>query len=211
MAKKVKAKVGRILFTREQIQERLGSLAAEIQKRYASQELSVVAVLKGSLIFTADLVRRLEIPVRMDILEVRSYFDGTRPSEQMELSTYMVENLRGRHVLVVDDIVDTGETLAKVLNVIRAHGPKSVAVCVFLDKTPRRRREVPIDFRAFRMDADTFVVGYGLDYAQRFRNLPHLAELERPPEKPPKPKPAAGKRVAGRKPAPKRGRPSSRR
>ncbi len=202
MPKKIKAKVGKVLFTREQIDERLEALAAEIQERYAPEELSVVAVLKGSLIFTADLVRRLAIPVRMDILEVRSYFNGTRPAGQMELSHYMVDNLRGRHVLVVDDIVDTGETLAKVLDLLRAHGPKSLAVCVFLDKLPRRRREVPIDFRGFRLEADTFVVGYGLDYAQRFRNLPHLAELELPPEKPPKLKSAA--RNPSRKPAAKK-------
>jgi hypoxanthine phosphoribosyltransferase len=197
MAKKPGAKVGRVLFTREQIQKRLDALAAQIQKRYAGQELTVVAVLKGSLIFTADLVRRLDLPVRMDILEVASYFDGTRPAEQMELTTYMVENLRGRHVLVVDDIVDTGETLSRVLDLLRAHRPKSLAACVFLDKTPRRRRPVSVDFSAFRLDADEFVVGYGLDFAQRFRNLPHLAVLDREtPAKPRRPKRKAGRKSA---------------
>ncbi len=205
MARKPKAKVGRVLFTREQIQERLDSLAAEIQSRYAGQELSVVAVLKGSLIFTADLVRRLTLPVRMDILEVASYFNGTRPAEQMELSTWMVENLRGRHVLVVDDIVDTGETLSRVLGLLRAHAPRSLATCVFLDKTPRRRRAVSVDFVGFRLSADEFVVGYGLDYAQRFRNLPHLAVLDLPASaKPRRPKrkarPASARRNAKARP-----------
>ena len=195
MAKKPKAKVGRILFTREQIQERLDALAAQIEKRYAGRELSVVAVLKGSLIFTADLVRRLNLPVRMDILEVASYFDGTKPSGKTELSTWVVENLRGRHVLVVDDIIDTGETLAKVLELLRAHGPRSLSVCVFLDKTPRRRRNVSVDFAGFRLETDEFVVGYGLDFAQRYRNLPHLAvlECEKPAPVPAKSRAAAGK------------------
>ena len=202
MAKKPKAKVGRILFTREQIQERLDTLAAEIQRRYAGKELAVVAVLKGSLIFTADLVRRLDLPVRMDILEVASYFDDTKPVEQQQLSTYIVENVRGRHVLVVDDIVDTGGTLAKVLEVLRRERPKSLATCVFLDKAFRRRREVPVDFRGFRLETDEFVVGYGLDFAQRFRNLPHLAVLERPPQAPPRRKPA--RKPAARKTRPRR-------
>ncbi len=206
MAKKHKVKVGRILFTREQIQERLDTLAAEIQKRYAGQELAVVAVLKGSLIFTADLIRRIDLPVRMDILEAASYFDETRPAEQLELSTYLVENVRGRHVLVVDDIVDTGATLARVLEVLRREKPRSLATCVFLDKHGRRRHEVAIDFCAFRLDTDAFVVGYGLDFAQRFRNLPHLAVLEREaPKEARKPKAVARGKSARR--AKKRPRP----
>jgi hypoxanthine phosphoribosyltransferase len=176
--RKPKVKVGKVLFTREQIQERLDRLAGEIQQRCAGKELTIVAVLKGSLIFTADLVRRLTMPVRMDILEVASYFDGTRPAEQMALSSYMVDNIRGRHVLVVDDIVDTGRTLKRVLELLKREKPKSLATCVFLDKTHRREVNVAVDFRGFTLDGDDFVVGYGLDYAQRFRNLPHLAALE---------------------------------
>jgi hypoxanthine phosphoribosyltransferase len=193
-----KVKVGKVLFTREQIQERLDRLADEIERRCAGKELTIVAVLKGSLIFTADLVRRLSMPVRMDILEVASYFDGTRPAEQTSLSSYMVDNIRGRHVLVVDDIVDTGRTLKRVLELLEREKPKSLATCVFLDKTGRREVDVAVDFRGFTLDGGEFVVGYGLDYAQRFRNLPHLAALEKTAaakRKPaPKKKPAASRR-----------------
>lgn len=188
MSQKPKVNVGRVLFTREQIQARLDALASDIQQRYAGQELTVVAVLKGSLIFTADLVRRLDLPVRMDVLEVASYFDDTRPAEQIELSAWMVEDLRGRHVLVVDDIVDTGATLAKVLEMLETHAPKSLATCAFLDKASRRRKTVRIDFVGFRLAGDDFVVGYGLDYAQRYRNLPHLAALELGKPAPKRPK-----------------------
>jgi hypoxanthine phosphoribosyltransferase len=136
-------------------------------------------VLKGSLVFTADLVRRLDLPVRVDILEVSSYFNGTKPSGEAVLSSYLVRDVRGRDVLVVDDIVDTGATLARVVELLRTEKPKSIATCVFLNKTVSRRTPVQIDFCGFELKTSDFVVGYGLDYAQRYRNLPYLAMLDK--------------------------------
>ena len=179
-------KVGKVLFTREQIRSRLDELAADIETHYGKSEITVVAVLKGSLLFTADLIRRLSIPVRVDILEVSSYFNGTRPSEQAVLSNYVVHDVRGRHVLVVDDIVDTGATLQGVLELLRREKPRSLTTCVFLKKTPVHPSPVRIDFCGFQLKSSEFVVGYGLDYAQRYRNLPYLAVLRKPGPKRPK-------------------------
>ena len=190
--------MGRVLFTTEEIESRLDALAAEIQTCYTGRELTIVAVLKGSLIFTADLVRRLDLPVRMDILEISSYFDGEVPSGKRVLSSYVVNDVRGRHVLVVDDILDSGGTLTEVLELVRVEKPASLATCVFLAKRRKRRVDVPIDFCGFEVNARDFVVGYGLDYAQRYRNLPHLAVLERV-EKPAKKKSARRKTAGARK------------
>jgi hypoxanthine phosphoribosyltransferase len=173
-------KVGKVLFTREQIRSRLDALATAIVKRYGKSEITIVAVLKGSLVFTADLIRRLSIPVRVDILEVSSYLDGTKPSDRLVLSNYLVADVRGRHVLVVDDIVDTGATLQSVLELLRREKPRSLATCVFLKKGHVRPHPVGIDFCGFELKSPEFVVGYGLDYAQRYRNLPYLAVLKKP-------------------------------
>jgi len=178
---KAKVKIGKVLFTREDIEARLDRLAGEIQQHYGNRELTVVALLKGSLFFTVDLVRRLSLPVRVDVLEVSSYFDSTTSSGGVVLSNYLVRDVRDRHVLVLDDIVDTGVTLAHTLELIRREKPKSLAACAFLNKKRRRRVDAPIDFYGFEVKARDFVVGYGLDYAQRYRNLPYLAVLEKPP------------------------------
>jgi len=174
------AKIGRVLFTKEEIEARLDVLAGEIQERYAGGELTVVAVLKGSLFFTADLMKRLKIPVRMDIIEISSYSGGVTPAPSGEktLSKYIADDVHDRDVLVVDDILDTGGTLAEVLGLLRAENPRSLATCVFLVKKRKRRLKVPIDFCGFEVKARDFVVGYGLDYAQRYRNLPYLAVLK---------------------------------
>jgi len=185
---KSRVKVGEILVTKDEIEQRLDALAVEIEARYAGRELTLVAVLKGSLFFTADLARRLTIPVRVDIMEVSSYFDGTEPVENAVLSHYLVHDVHNRHVLVVDDIIDTGATLAAVVGLLEREGPKSLATCVFLSKKSRRRRRVQVDFCGFELKTDAFIVGYGLDYARRYRNLPHLAALEGLPTKEPKKK-----------------------
>jgi hypoxanthine phosphoribosyltransferase len=189
-------KVGKVLFTREQIRSRLNELAAAIETRYGKSEITIVAVLKGSLVFTADLIRRLSIPVRVDILEVSSYFDGTKPSDRAVLSNYLVADVRGRHVLVVDDIVDTGATLRGVLELLQREKPRSLATCVFLKKGHGRLDPVGIDFCGFELKSPEFVVGYGLDYAQRYRNLPYLAVLKKQASKRPK---AASRRPGSRK------------
>jgi hypoxanthine phosphoribosyltransferase len=201
MARK-KAKVGKVLFTSEQIDARLAEMAREIDLRYAHSHLTVVAVLKGSLFFLADLVRRLTVPVRMDILDVSSYRDRTKPASPPVLAQYVIDDVRGRDVLVVDDILDTGATLSMVLRRLKEESPRTLAVCVLLDKKPLRKVDVKVDFRGFELKTADFVVGYGLDYQQRFRNLPYLAVLELPaqPVKAKRSKPAAKKAPDVRKP-----------
>jgi len=203
---KSKVKVGEVLYTALEIEQRLDELAVEIEARYAGREVTLVAVLKGSLFFTADLARRLTLPVRVDIMEVSSYFDGTEPVEDATLSHYLVHDVRNRHVLVVDDIIDTGTTLAGVVKLLERERPKSLATCVFLSKRSRRRRDVTIDFCGFELKGNAFVVGYGLDYARRYRNLPYLATLEGLPlpEKPKKKKTARRRTPAGKAASKKR-------
>ena len=176
----MKPRIGKVLYTEDEIEARLDELAAQIEERYRGGELTVVAVLKGSLFFCADLARRRDMPVRVDILEVSSYFDDTQPQTPPVLSQYLVRDVAGHNVLIVDDIIETGSTLKKVVELLEEERPKSLSVCVFLDKTLGRRPDVRPDFRGFVMTDDVFVVGYGLDYNQRFRNLSYLAALELP-------------------------------
>ena len=174
-----------ILVTEPQIRRRLTTLAAEIDKTYAGQELTVIAIINGALLFTADLIRLINRPVRLDCLRVSSYRNSTTAVTAPQLRGNLTIEIENRHVLLIDDILDTGKTLAMVVDLISAMKPASVRTCVLLDK--RGRREVPFDadFVGFEIP-DRFAVGYGLDFAERYRNLPCIGvlkpELQNPPE-----------------------------
>ena len=157
-----------------QIAERVAGLAGEIDAAYAGieQPLVLICVLKGSLFFTADLARALRVPVIIDFIAVRSY-QGTEPAGTVELVKDVGINLRGRDVLVVEDIIDTGLTTSFLLDHLASHRPRSLRLVALLDKRARRRREVGVDFTGFSV-ADRFVVGYGLDLDERWRNLPDV-------------------------------------
>jgi hypoxanthine phosphoribosyltransferase len=169
--------VERILFTPEQIAERVGALGAEVQRDYAGQKPHLIAVLKGSIPFVADLSRAIDCPLSLDVLGVASYA-GHRSSGEVRLTKDLDDPIEGRHVLVVEDIVDTGLTLAYVLRVLRQRGPASVKVATFLDKPSRRATAIDADYVGFTIP-DAFVVGYGLDWNQRYRNLPYVGVLKR--------------------------------
>jgi hypoxanthine phosphoribosyltransferase len=168
--------VDTILLTEAQIQKRLDELAVELQRDYAEKELTIVAVLTGSVLFVADLLRRLPLQLRLDCIAVSSYHGGTRPNGDFVITKALCLDVRDRDVLVVDDILDTGQTLTRVCDMIRQLQPASLKSCVFLDKEVPRDPQMKADYFAFRVP-NKFVVGYGLDYQERYRNLPYLATL----------------------------------
>jgi hypoxanthine phosphoribosyltransferase len=170
----------RSLYTEEQIAERVSELARRISDDYAgSGDLWMVGVLKGAFIFLADLARRLTIPRHVDFMSVASYGNGAE-SGAVRLVLDLRENIEGKHVLIVEDILDTGHTLAYLQDMLRARRPASLRTCAFLRKRKARDVEPPVDYVGFDID-DEWVVGYGLDYADMFRTLPYIGIIE-PPE-----------------------------
>ncbi len=165
-----------VLLTEKQIQHRLDQLAAEIQEAYAGKDLTLVGVLTGSVMFVADLLRRLTLPLRLDNIGVSSYHGGTKPSGEFTVTKALRLDVRDRDVLVVDDILDTGATLVRIRDMITALGPRSLRFCVFLEKQIPHSDDLRPDFVAFKIP-NHFVVGYGLDYRERYRNLPYVATL----------------------------------
>ncbi|MGC4090634.1 MAG: hypoxanthine phosphoribosyltransferase [Polyangiaceae bacterium] len=161
------------LITESQIAERVAELGRAISAEYADKELVLVCVLKGSFVFAADLVRRIESPLRIEFFGVKSYGAQTSSSGVVQITLDLAHPIEGKHVLIVEDIVDTGLTLSYLSEQLRARGPASVKVCALLHKPARMKREVSIDYLGFTID-DVFVVGYGLDYAERHRNLPYI-------------------------------------
>ncbi len=170
--------IERILFDTAAIQARIDELAARITADYRSKDLTVVAVLTGALMFTADLLRRIPLPLKLDCLSVASYHDGMESSGEVKFDQLSLPDIRGRHVLVVDDILDSGLTLdAITAKLQRECGPLSIRICVLLSKQKMRRREIDADYVGFEIQ-DQFVVGYGLDYQERHRNLPYVGGAE---------------------------------
>jgi len=159
------------------IAARVEGLAREISEHFAgTDKLIVVGLLRGSFVFIADLVRELDLPVEVDFLEVSSYGDSTVTSREVRILKDLRSGIEGRDVLVVEDIVDTGHTLRHVLAILRTRRPARLEVCALLDKPTRREVEVQARWIGFAIE-DRFVVGYGIDYAQRNRNLPHIGAV----------------------------------
>jgi hypoxanthine phosphoribosyltransferase len=160
------------------IRVRVKELGAEIAAAYAGRSLTLVAVLKGSFVFAADLCRSIDIPLRVDFLGVRSYGEGTEASGVVQITQDLSRPIAGEDVLIVEDIVDTGLTIAHLMDLFRTRSPRSVAVCSLLHKPARSRVSVKIDYLGFTIE-DRFVVGYGLDFAEKYRNLPYIGVVER--------------------------------
>jgi hypoxanthine phosphoribosyltransferase len=168
----------RVLFRAEEIATRLDELAAEITRDYQGKELSVLAVLNGSLIFMADLLRRIPLPLQLDCLRVKSYHGGTVSTGHVEFDSTALPDIDGRHVLLLDDILDSGHTLAAIIETIKSSANiQSLKSCVLLRKLKRRSRPVEADYVGFDIE-DEFVVGYGLDYQEQYRNLPLIGVLK---------------------------------
>ena len=163
-----------VLYSQTTIAERVAELGQEITLSYEpGTELCVVCVLKGSILFYADLVRAIEQPLHCEFIGISSYGDATKSSGVVKITSDLTHSIEGRHVLIVEDIVDTGLTMQYLLNNFATRNPASVKVCTLLDKPVTRKADVPIDFTGFDCP-DAFVVGYGLDYAGKFRNLPFI-------------------------------------
>jgi hypoxanthine phosphoribosyltransferase len=168
------------LYSSTQIRERIIELGEEITRDYAGKELVLVGVLKGSCIFLADLMRHIDLPLTIDFMAVSSYKDGTRSTGDVEILKDLSNPIRDKHVVVVEDIVDTGLTLSRLLDILGSRGAASIRLASFLDKPdPRIKTELKIDYTGFVVP-NKFVVGYGLDAAGRYRNLPFIAVVRDP-------------------------------
>ena len=171
--------IGDALISAEEIGRKVRELGEWISEDYAGKDPVLVGVLKGSMVFLADLMRAISVPHRVDFMAVSSYGSGTETSGVVRITKDLDESITGEDVLIVEDIVDTGLTLHYLLDVLQARRPKSVRVCTLLDKLSRRQVDVSVAYRGFEIP-DEFVVGYGLDYDQRYRNLPDVRVLVRP-------------------------------
>jgi hypoxanthine phosphoribosyltransferase len=164
-----------VLVSEEQIRRRVRQIARQIESDFEGKDLLILALLNGTVLFLADLIRRLSLPMRLDFMGISSYRDGTNSRELLYTKELRLD-VRGRDLLLVDDILDTGRTLRAVLSRIAPLKPNSMKVCVLLNKASRRLEEVSADYVGFEIP-DKFVVGYGLDFAERYRNLPFIGVL----------------------------------
>ena len=167
----------KLLFSAETIAERIHRLGASITQDYEGKNLIAVGIMKGSFIFLADLVRHIDLELTVDFVRVASYGAGTDPSGICRMTKDIETDIYGRDVLLVEDIADSGQTLSFLCRHFRDAGAASTAICVLIDKLERRREKVPIDYRGFSVESG-FLVGYGLDCAERFRNLPSIYTME---------------------------------
>jgi hypoxanthine phosphoribosyltransferase len=174
----MQADLDRILFDEATIHRRLDELAARISHDYRDRELTVIAILNGSVILMADLLRRIPLPLKLDCLGVASYHGGIKPTGELVFRQVSLPDVAGRHVLILDDILDSGVTLMTIREKLEMAGSLSVRICVLLVKKKTRTRAVDPDYVGFEI-ADEFVVGYGLDYMERYRNLPYIGVLRK--------------------------------
>ena len=171
-----RGEVERVLITEQQLARRVRALSSEIERDFRGREMVVVSLLSGTVMFLADLIRHLSLPLRLDFIGVSSYGSGTTSGELVFTKELRID-VRGRDVLLVDDILDTGRTMQRVLTKLRPLKPRRIKTCVLLDKPARRVEKVRADYVGFEIP-DLFVIGYGLDYAERYRNLPFVGVLK---------------------------------
>jgi hypoxanthine phosphoribosyltransferase len=174
----MQADLERVLFDEPTILRRLDEMAAEISRDYRDRELTVIAILNGSIIFMADLLRRIPLPLKLDCLSVASYHGGTKSSGEVIFKQILLPDIADRHVLILDDILDSGLTLAAIRDKLQTANPRTVRVCVLLRKRKAQACPVQADYIGFDIE-DEFVVGYGLDYMERYRNLPCIGVLRK--------------------------------
>jgi hypoxanthine phosphoribosyltransferase len=171
------AKIGKIVLTKEQIQQRVKELGAELKHDYGDLPLTAVGILKGAVVFMADLARNYPGHMEFDFMACSSYGRSTHTSGEVRILKDLEESIEGKHILLVEDIVDTGLTLSYLLEVLKSRRPASIKICCLLDKPSRRLVPIKVDYCGFQIE-DLFVIGYGLDYASEYRNLPYVAVLE---------------------------------
>ncbi len=167
----------RIFLPEQEVNARIAELAERISEDYAGKEVHLICVLKGSIFFMCELAKRITVPVTMDFMSVSSYGNDTKSSGVVRIVKDLDEPLEGKHALVIEDIVDSGRTLSYLLEILKKRNPASLRLCTLLDKPDRRVTDVETDYTGFNIP-DEFVVGYGLDYAQKYRNLPFIGIVE---------------------------------
>lgn len=167
----------RVLLTEEEVNKKIKKIGEQVSKDYAGKSVHMICVLKGGVFFTCELAKRITVPVSMDFMSVSSYGDGTKSSGVVKIAKDLDETLEGKDVLIVEDIIDSGRTLYYLMDILAKRKPKSMKLCTLLDKPERRVKDVKVDYVGFNIP-DEFVVGYGLDYAQRYRNLPFIGVVE---------------------------------
>lgn len=167
----------RVLIEEEKLNKRIAELGAQISSDYAGQEVTLICILKGSVFFTCELAKRITIPVALDFMSVSSYGSSTVSSGKIEVKKDLDESIENKNIIIIEDIIDTGRTLKYLLEDLRKRNPKSLKLCTMLDKPDRRVVEVATDYTGFEIP-DEFVVGYGLDYDQKYRNLPYIGILD---------------------------------
>ena len=172
MAEKIK-----VLISEEEVDARIRELGEKISKEYEGKQIHLICVLKGGVFFMCELAKRITVPVSMDFMCVGSYGDGTKSSGVVRLAKDLDESIENKEVLIVEDIIDSGNTLYYLMDVLRQRKPASLRLCTLFDKPDRRVKDVHVDWTGFEIP-DEFVVGYGLDYAQKYRNLPYIGVVE---------------------------------
>lgn len=165
-----------VLIDEQKLQARIRELGQELSREYRGQELTLLGVLKGSVFFVTDLARAVDLPLTIEFLGVSSYQGGTETTGEVRITSDLTKPVAGRHVVVVEDIIDTGLTMKYLLDNLRARQPASLKVCALLEKPARARTKIDIHFKGFTID-DVFVVGYGLDFAERYRNVPFIGVM----------------------------------
>lgn len=166
-----------VLISEKDVEERIKQLADQITKDYAGKEVHLICVLKGSIFFTCELAKRIPLPVTLDFMSVSSYGNQTESSGRVKIVKDLDEPIDGKNVIVIEDIIDSGRTLSYLMDLLNARKPESLKLCTLLDKPDRRVTDVKVDYVGFEIP-DKFVVGYGLDYAQKYRNLPYVGVVE---------------------------------
>ena len=167
----------RVLLSEEEVDSRIREIAAKISRDYAGKEIHLICVLKGGVFFTCELAKRITVPVTLDFMSVSSYGDDTKSSGVVKIVKDLDQPLEGKNVLIVEDIIDSGRTLSYLIDILGKRKPESIHLCTLLDKPERRVRDVKVDYSCFNIPGE-FVVGYGLDYAQKYRNLPFIGVVE---------------------------------
>lgn len=167
-----------VLFTEAELNERINELGEQITADYEGKSLIVVGILKGSNIFTSDLVRKINLPLKMDFMAVSSYGNATESTGVVKILKDLDRGIEGEHVLIVEDIVDSGLTLKYLKDILLTRNPASIKVCTLLDKPARRKEDIKPDYLGYEVP-DEFIVGYGIDYAEHYRNLPYVGILKR--------------------------------
>ena len=166
-----------VLFSEEQLKNRVQEIARQITADYQGKEIMLISVLRGSFVFMADLCRAIDLPCTLDFMAVSSYGKGTKSSGQVQITKDLSEDITDRHIIVVEDILDSGNTLSYLLKILENRPPASIRLCTLLDKPERRVKPVQVHYSGFTIP-DAFVVGYGLDYAEKYRNLPYIGILK---------------------------------